>query len=721
MDAINIILTVVVVIYLLFAYLILLKGKNKTISRLYLVVILSVILWTVSMIVYRAASPENTLFWVKVLYFSATFTASSFFVFSRVFPRGNAPKKTDLVWAVLLNMAAIILVITPDIIIKGVEIIPGSEKCIIWGRGYFIYFLYIAGLFSAGLMNLFRKYLSEKGEYLGQLRYVFWGYFLGSFFAMTTNLLLVWWGDFRFNWLGQVMTVVMIGFTVYAIVVHRLMDMRLYLRSGSVYFASLISIIVPLIIIKYFSGRIGGAQAPWLDYIYLILAIALFSGIKKRYYALANKYFFSSLYDARALIASLSDKLSSTLIAGQLYEYIASTLSSAFHCEDVCFLILDKDRKEYMIGFRTGFDRLRPETLKIDAEAEQKLIGKKRTIFINYAAKADKAGLEEVVSQLRKMGVEIVVPLSVKEEMTGLILLGPKETRETYNNEDLSFLDIIGSQSAVAIDNALHYEEIKNFNVKLEKEVWRATWDLKRANDKLKQLDEAKSEFVSVASHQLRTPLTIIKGYISLMLEGNFGSFSASAKESLNNVYESNERLIHLVENLLNISRIESGRLKFNFEATRLEKLISGVLDELAGPAENKGLKLVFKAPKKVLPFVNVDREKIRQAIMNLVDNAVKYSEKGKITISVECKEKNIVTTVADQGLGMSRQDQVNLFDKFSRGNDVSLVHTEGTGLGLYVAKKMIKAHQGRIWAESDGEGKGSRFYFTLPVLKHKS
>jgi signal transduction histidine kinase len=285
-----------------------------------------------------------------------------------------------------------------------------------------------------------------------------------------------------------------------------------------------------------------------------------------------------------------------------------------------------------------------------------------------------------------------------------------------YNDEDMRVLGVIGSQSAIAIENALLFEETKEFSIKLEREVEQATKELREANEKLKKLDQAKSEFISIASHQLRTPLTVVKGYISMILEGSYGKIATERRLPLEKVFESNERLIQLVENLLNISRIESGRLRFSFERMRFEKLVAGVVDELKGTAKKKGLSLIFNTSNISLPKVKIDEEKIRQVVLNLVDNAIKYSIKGSVIVKVEKKDKEILFCVSDKGMGIRREDLSGLFKKFSRGTDTPLVNPGGTGLGLYVARIMIEAHDGKIWAESAGPGKGAKFCFTIPI-----
>jgi signal transduction histidine kinase len=320
------------------------------------------------------------------------------------------------------------------------------------------------------------------------------------------------------------------------------------------------------------------------------------------------------------------------------------------------------------------------------------------------------------VDMLLANDMEIIIPLRLRSHTIGVITLGKKESKDVYNTDDLAFLEIISSQSAIAVNNALSYEEIKNFSKKLQLEVEKATEGLIQANARLKQLDEAKSEFVSIASHQLRTPLTVIKGYVSMILEGNFGRINNSQKDSMEKVFASNERLIHLVENLLNISRIESGRLHFNFETTRLENLVGSVVDELKTYAKKKGLKYKFVKSRKKLQKTKIDQEKMRQVILNLIDNAIKYTKKGGITISLSEEDDNLKICVEDTGMGIKTEDLSDLFEKFSRGTGTALIDTEGTGLGLFVADQMVKAHKGKIWAESKGTGKGSRFCFTLPI-----
>jgi signal transduction histidine kinase len=250
-----------------------------------------------------------------------------------------------------------------------------------------------------------------------------------------------------------------------------------------------------------------------------------------------------------------------------------------------------------------------------------------------------------------------------------------------------------------------------------KEELQKLSDNLAVTNDRLRELDNAKSEFISIASHQLRTPLTAIKGYTSLLLEGSYGKVPPAIQDILDKVYTINNRLVELVENLLNISRIEAGRIQYNFEMVWLEPLIKEIVDMFAMTAKNKNLSLTLKLPEQMLPKMTIDPNKIKEVVSNLIDNALKYTKEGEITVSVEAKEASARIIVADTGMGISRDDKAKLFEKFIRSKETASMFVSGSGLGLYIGKSFVQAHGGKIWAESEGMGKGSRFIVELPFL----
>ncbi len=242
---------------------------------------------------------------------------------------------------------------------------------------------------------------------------------------------------------------------------------------------------------------------------------------------------------------------------------------------------------------------------------------------------------------------------------------------------------------------------------------------LQKLNQELKRLDDAKSEFLSIASHQLRTPTTIIKGYVSMIREGSFGKVPRPIKDNLDKVNIAVERLLNLIENLLDISRIEAGRLEFNIQSVDLGQIAHELIEEFKPKADAKKIKLVLAVPKK-FPKTLTDPQKIKEVASNLVDNAVKYTDKGEVIIDLHQEGASVVFSIIDTGMGIAPTEVGRLFNKFVRGEDVASGHPEGTGLGLYFARIVVENLGGRIWAESAGKGRGSKFSFSLLLADKK-
>ncbi len=230
-----------------------------------------------------------------------------------------------------------------------------------------------------------------------------------------------------------------------------------------------------------------------------------------------------------------------------------------------------------------------------------------------------------------------------------------------------------------------------------------------------KRIERMKTEFVSIAAHQLRTPLSAIKWTLQMFIDGDLGQVTKKQKEFMEKIYKSNERMIALINDLLNVARVEEGRYIYKKTFSDIGKICQDVIQLYQEQLNRKNIKFNFIKPK-VLPGVMVDKEKIRLAFRNIFENAVKYTPKGnEITVSIKNFDKELEISVSDTGVGIPEKQQDRVFTKFFRGANIMRMETQGTGLGLFIAKNIIEAHKGRIWFESR-EGKGTTFYFTLPL-----
>lgn len=239
---------------------------------------------------------------------------------------------------------------------------------------------------------------------------------------------------------------------------------------------------------------------------------------------------------------------------------------------------------------------------------------------------------------------------------------------------------------------------------------------LRESTEKVKEVDQMKTEFVSLAAHQLRTPLSAIKWSLQMLLGGDMGMVPNTQKELLSKTYESNERMITLVNDLLNVTKIESGKTLHQPSLVQIEDVVAGQVQLYTADAERRGITLSYIRPEEKLPKVLVDEEQIGIVIQNLIDNALHYSPQGgRVTVALAHDIKEVRVSVQDEGLGIPQEEQPKVFEKFFRASNVKKVHTEGSGLGLYITKYIVEIHGGKIWFTST-ESQGTTFTFTLPV-----
>lgn len=294
--------------------------------------------------------------------------------------------------------------------------------------------------------------------------------------------------------------------------------------------------------------------------------------------------------------------------------------------------------------------------------------------------------------------------LRARETLVGVILVGLEEPMPRI--DDIELIERLGEAVGIALDNKLLYEENRL-----------VLSQLKENNEKLKALDEAKDEFVSMASHQLRTPLTSMKGYVSMVLEGDTGEITDIQRSMLKQAFDSSQRMVYLISDLLNVSRLRTGKFTITDSPTYLPDVIEGEVKQLTETATARKLKITFDKPDN-FPTLKLDETKIRQVVMNFLDNAIYYTPAGgTITVRLIATDKSVEYTVTDTGLGVPEEDRKHLFSKFYRAQNARTMRPDGTGLGLFMAQKIIIAQGGSI-VFSSTEGKGSTFGFNFPLAK---
>ncbi len=313
---------------------------------------------------------------------------------------------------------------------------------------------------------------------------------------------------------------------------------------------------------------------------------------------------------------------------------------------------------------------------------------------------------DQVQKTLRIRGV-FVYPLIANNKAFGVIAYGSGKYEKDFTQFDVSIMKDFAAEVSRFLDHVLLYQNLKETSRKLA-----------IANERLKIIDQLKDDFVSIASHELRTPMTAIRSYAWMALHKADVPLSEKLQKYLVRVLLSTERLINLVNDMLNVSRIESGRIEINPEAVDLHALIKDIIDELYF-SKSQEKQIQFVVLEKQVPKAFGDPEKLRQVFLNLVGNSLKFTPNGgKIIFDFFSDGQIVEVSVSDTGVGISKEDLSRLFHKFSRlDNSYTAAATSGgTGLGLYISKNLIELMHGRIWASSEGAGKGTTFTVALPV-----
>ncbi len=579
-------------------------------------------------------------------------------------------------------------------------------------RYYMIFIIYLALAVMASLGVLAYKFTKLKGASKLQIQYLLTGLSLTVFTIIVTNIVLPNVIDILpiVSRIGIYSTSIFIIFSSYAIIRHKLFDIRAAVARSVVY---LLSIITVAAIYSFLAFRIITLFADRLSQntqyaIYTILAVVLaftFQPLRRFFERVTDRIFFRDKYDPQVVLNNISHILASEIRLTQLSEDIVKAIKTQMRIAGADIVVVDDKEIFYktrpIVGphHEIGMSEL-GKLAKSVVVADELSPGERKQIMSDY-------------------GLSVSLALRTHEQFLGYLLLGEKQSGDIYSDADLKLLRIIADELAIAITNAKSYAEIQQFNETLQTKIAWATQKLRHANEDLKALDQAKDEFISMASHQLRTPLTTTKGYVSMVLEGDFGRISTSQRDPLSQALDSANRMAGLVSDLLNVSRMDAGKFFIDAHELDLAKVVQSEFNGLISMAQSKNVKLTLEPLPKSLPLINLDEEKTRQVIMNLIDNAIHYSSPAKnggdVCVSLKKVGNKAVFTVVDNGIGVPEKMQGKLFTKFYRAANAQASRPDGTGLGLYLVKRVVEDQGGELIFKST-EGKGSTFGFRFPL-----
>lgn len=411
----------------------------------------------------------------------------------------------------------------------------------------------------------------------------------------------------------------------------------------------------------------------------------------------------------------LGKTISTTFNLDELFTLITEPLIFKLGFEKSLIFLTDQDSGEIVCKAGVGYDAEAIKQIKsqmVEKGVANELLKQTKPTLAAKMEEFDQN--KQKLSDLFRVASFIIVPIVVKDKPTGFIFVGNELPYTEVTEGDLEVLSILAGQLASAIENAALYSEIWKSSQELELNVKERTKELAQALEELKRLDKMKSDFVSAVTHELRTPLTSIKGYASILKNGKLGKVSSEQKMRLERIDRHATSLAKLVNELLDIARIESGKVEMEIKSLRVKEMLDEMMDIIRPQAQEKKITLSAEVGPEA-GQIWADKDQIERVFLNILGNAVKFSpDEGKVSVKVTSAEEHTQVDVTDTGIGISKRDLGKIFDEFFRADNPINRTKKGTGLGLSLAKRIVAAHKGKIWVESR-LGKGSTFSFTLP------
>lgn len=715
------ILFFVALINLVFVAVLGFRSQRNLANRLFIIAIFCNVFWSFGDALFIGSSDERlALIGSQIFFIAPIFTAYFLLLFSRTFLEKNTIHISRvLLLAVVPVVLSILILLDPNFLMSSIFINPGVNTFSVNYLPFLFYTCYFSIYFGLSYLVLFLNARKKRGLQKKQINSILYAAISSSFLALLSNLTLPLLGITEYIWLGPIFTFFYVLIVSYAIAKHKLFDLRATVARVAAYLLSILGVVLLyMFIIFVLSGanlltsNLSNNQRIAFISLAVVSAIA-FQPLKHFFDKITNRIFYRDAYDTQSLLDELNKALVSSVELEALLSKCALVIQENLKASFCTFYIRETS---YFPSRVIGANKSEPELKHIKRIEEITPKLRKKIHSTEYTAKTESE--IEMTSILKENDFEVLARLvsTLDYEVSGIgyFFLGPKKSGSPYSKQDLKTLEIIVNELVIATENVLRFEEIQQFNVTLQKKIDDATKELKQTNEKLKALDEAKDEFVSMASHQLRTPLTSIKGYISMVLEGDAGKVNDVQAKMLGQAFFSSQRMVYLISDLLNVSRLKTGKFIIEAKPVYLPDVVESEINQLYEGASTKNLTLSFTKPK-TFATMNLDEMKLRQVIMNFTDNSIYYTPTGgKITVELKETPKSVEFTVKDSGIGVPKEQQQKLFTKFYRADNARKARPDGTGLGLFMAKKVIIAQGGAIIFDSK-EGKGSTFGFSFP------
>ena len=724
------------------------NDRKRKINQLFFLMTISIGLW-ISFAYFSQVSIQYSvsLLLIKLAYGAGSVFLIIYYFFVIHFPREEKKCQVfdKIIFSILL--ASCFIFIFTDLIVRdikfeewGVDIIYGNGAIFFNGAVIFI------SLFS--IFRLLKRYFKFSRQEKLKVQYFLIGFFIFSVLNIVFNVINpLLRGSIQYYQFGNYSVIFLIFFTAYAIVKHELMGIKTLITQVLIVIISLILFLDIVLLSDNVTMQLLKAG---VLLIFLYFSRGMVESVrneKKAREELEETYKKINTYIERlkktnvnlkeknedlGVLLKISDVATGTLNSRKIAQNIVNSIPiNLKHLKyKGGILILYDRKKEIVYSYALTESELVKKAKKLlsksltehtenineddnlvieTVKTKEMQIGDKLEDFLFPAVNKKICKLIQKIVRARSF---VSIPMFSGGRVIGVVVFVGTKPKSEITQRDKDILFGFSSHIGATIENAQLYEQtekqIKTLSILNE--------NLKMANVKLKELMEMKNEFLHITSHQLRTPLTTIRGMISMWHNGDFNNLpEKERKKMLKRIYISSERLNNITNDMLDSLELEGGFMKFQFKQAFLKEIIKETVDIMRPNFDEKNLYIKFNDSVNV-PKVEVEPNYIRQVFINTIDNACKYTKKGGVDIDIKKAGDYVEITIKDTGIGVSKRDQKKIFLKFTRGKRASIENASGSGLGLFIAKKIINAHNGKIKFFSEGAGKGSIVKVLLPI-----
>lgn len=713
MTIIDILLVVIFIFELLLGVFVLANNPKRIVNKALAFFSFAVVGWGSSVLVVKYT---ESILAARFAFAFGTLLILAYVFFAAVFPDRKSLKPRFYLAALPALFFLIFSffgdLLFTDFVVEGGAIV--AERGVLYPL--FVIFAIVYIVLSA--FFLVNKYRTSLGKTRLQMNYFLAGLFAFMVGGAFSNVVFPAFGLNDFNTIGPAFSIFFVIATTYSVVRFRLMDIRFVFRRSFVYVSALFSLLLLVLVGSEVKDAFVFITIPeWIRTLLIVVfSILAFEPLHTFYSNIANKYFFTGLYNYQRATEDFIKRLTTLIEIEQIVDLAKEVAMRHMKIDDFAFVLLDPSKRgtKYVVSSIEGFDMRNIKDLIRDKKYIKHVSDLSSVYSLDFAESAINKKKRHVLpkrtsSAFKKQGVRLIVPFYRKEKLNGFMLLGAKATKDAFTSLDYDFLTTMSLQAAIAIENAMLYQEVQDYSENLEEKVEEQTREIK-------ELYEMKSNFLTVASHQLRTPTSIIRGMLSMLVEEDIPADKKD--EMVEAAFKSSSGLERVIDDILTAAEIDSSRFDFDPEPVDIFPLAERIVEDLQLKAEKKNVKLKLIKPRFKTALALTNRPKIEQAFVNLVDNALNYTSEGSVTVRITKekvgKQEMIAFACTDTGVGMTKSDIRRIGEKFYRSKNVFSVHPNGTGLGIFIVKQVVKASKGKLVLESEGLGKGSTFKILL-------